>query len=169
MTADAANGAMVLDVPIKGTLGVDAHTCVWGRLLVMTKCCQPFAGLVGILLLVGCGQNVGTVEVSGTVLADGTPAGGLTVQFSPASGERPSTGFTDASGRFALRYNKDIAGVLPGKHQVTFSWSAQTEGQEPTPAQQAVLAKHGAQGGKPYAVDITGPTPDLLIAVDTAK
>ena len=63
--------------------------------------------------LTGCGPSVGTVRVTGTVLADGEPVPGLTVQFSPPEGSRPSVGFTDESGRFVLRYNKDIVGVLP--------------------------------------------------------
>lgn len=120
-------------------------------------------------LLAGCGPNVGAVTVNGTVLGDGQPASGLTVQFSPVTGDRPSTGFTDADGRFALRYSKDVVGVLPGKHNVTFSWYPEAEGQKPTPAQRAVLAKHSDEKGNPYAVEITGPTKDLVIAVETSK
>lgn len=120
-------------------------------------------------LLAGCGPNVGAVTVSGNVLGDGQPASGLTVQFSPVTGDRPSTGFTDADGRFALRYSKDVVGVLPGKHHVTFSWYPDAEGQKPTPAQRAVLARYGDDKGKPYVVEITGPTKDLVIAVEASK
>jgi hypothetical protein len=133
---------------------------------------RQFWGLLALpilCLLGGCGPNVGAVTVNGTVLGDGAPASGLTVQFSPVTGERPSTGFTDADGRFELRYSKDVVGVLPGRHHVTFSWYPEAEGQKPTPAQRAVLAQPGDDKGEPYAVEITGPTKDLVIAVETGK
>ncbi len=117
------------------------------------------------LAAAGCGPGVGTVPVRGTVLVDGEPVSGVTVQFSPVTGERPSTGFTDGSGQFVLRYNKDIAGVLPGRQNVTFSWYAEEPDQKPTPGQAALIATHGDQRGKPYEVEISGPTESLVIEV----
>jgi hypothetical protein len=119
------------------------------------------------VLVVGCGQSIKTVPVEGMVVVDGDPVPGLTVQFEPVSGERPSTGFTDQDGRFQLRYNKDILGVLPGEQQVTFSWSQDEPGQEPTVLQAIVLAKHGEDSETPYELDIVGGTRNLVIEINT--
>ena len=131
--------------------------------------CAALLVFFGLATAVGCGPNVGTVPVRGTVLVDGEPVPGVTVQFSPVGGERPSTGFTDGSGRFILRYNKDIAGVLPGRQNVTFSWYADEPDQKPTLGQAALISAHGDQRGKPYEVEITGPTEDLVIEIDGKK
>ena len=118
------------------------------------------------VLAVGCGQSIRTVPVEGMVVVDGDPVPGLTVQFAPASGERPSTGFTDQDGRFKLRYNKDILGVLPGEQQVTFSWSQDEPSQKPTALQTIVLAKHGEDSGTPYELDVVGQTRNLVIEIN---
>ena len=126
-------------------------------------------GILGLMIMSGCGPSAGTVPVRGTVLVDGEPVAGVTVQFSPVTGERPSTGFTDALGQFVLRYNKDIAGVLPGRQNVTFSWYADEPNQKSTPGQAALLAAHGNERGKPYEVEITGPTENLVIEITNAE
>jgi hypothetical protein len=135
----------------------------------MPSCLLSLLALSILCLVAGCGPNVGAVTVNGTVLGDGEPAAGLTVQFSPVTGERSSTGFTDADGRFELRYSKDVVGALPGKHNVAFSWYPEAEGQKPTSAQRAVLEAYGDDKGKSYAVEITGPTKNVVIAVETGK
>jgi hypothetical protein len=127
--------------------------------------CLALVVLLPLATAAGCGPSVGTVPVRGTVLVDGEPVSGVTVQFSPVTGERPSTGFTDDSGQFVLRYNKDIAGVLPGRQNVTFSWYAEEPDQKPTPGQAALIATHGDQRGKPYEVEISGPAESLVIEV----
>lgn len=127
------------------------------------------AAVVSLALLpltTGCGPSVGVVQVSGTLLADGEPVPGLTVQFSPADGSRPSVGFTDETGRFVLRYNKDTYGVLPGPQQVTFSWSQDQPGQKPTPIQALVLARHDHARGTPLDLVIDGVEKDLVIAIN---
>lgn len=118
------------------------------------------------LMVTGCGPSAGTVRVSGTVLANGEPVPGLTVQFSPSEDKRPSVGFTDESGQFVLRYNKDILGVLPGKQQVTFSWYPEKPGQKPTTGQALVLARHDQEKGTPLELQIDGPESNLVIAID---
>jgi hypothetical protein len=122
------------------------------------------ACLLALLLGGGCsGSNSKTVPVSGVVLVDGKPVAGVTLLFNPVAGGRGSTGFTDAAGQFELRYNKDIRGALPGQHQVTFSWSQDEPGQEPTELQAVVLALHSEDSGNPYEVEVVGPVRGLAL------
>jgi hypothetical protein len=69
------------------------------------------------ILLTGCGSehNVGTV--SGKVTLDNQPLVGATVQFQPSGGS-PSSGITDSSGNYTLRYTRDTEGAEIGEHTV---------------------------------------------------
>lgn len=76
--------------------------------------------LASVLLLVGCGGGSDLPElgeVTGVVTLDGQPVSGAQVQFIPQSG-RPSSGETDASGKYELHYTADVAGAVLGSHTV---------------------------------------------------
>jgi hypothetical protein len=67
-------------------------------------------------------------DVSGVVTLDGKPLAGAMVTFVPqiedgdaASHVAPSTGMTDASGRYSLMYVKDVEGAAVGTHIVMIS------------------------------------------------
>ena len=68
----------------------------------------------------GCGGDANLPElgeVTGVVTLDDKPAEGLTVTFEPQD-TRPSSGETDAEGRYVLYYNPDNRGAALGEHTV---------------------------------------------------
>lgn len=78
-----------------------------------------FTPLFLFFLLEGCGRSgeVEIADVSGTVIYDGEAARGLIVIFQPEK-YPASMAFTDANGRFKLRYNANSSGAPVGKHAV---------------------------------------------------
>jgi len=70
----------------------------------------------------GCGRSAGAT-VSGTVTIDGRPAPpGIRVDFQPhVPGSSSSTGYTDAEGRYVIRFNVNMLGVMPGESVVRLS------------------------------------------------
>lgn len=84
---------------------------------------QPSGGLsatCGLLMLIcaGCGRSERTLyPVEGTVTYDGKAVEGASVLFIPENGA-PSTGKTDASGKYAL-ITRGKAGAPEGKYDVT--------------------------------------------------
>ncbi|PQO44070.1 hypothetical protein [Blastopirellula marina] len=91
-----------------------------------------FAGLLSAT--VGCGGEKSDMgEVTGVITLDGQPAPDLQVTFSPQAG-RPSTGVTDAAGKYELFYIRDERGALPGAHTVSVTTVAQSS-PDPGPAQ----------------------------------
>lgn len=77
--------------------------------------------VVGSLALqTGCGGTSDMPDlgkVTGVVTLDGQPLSGAQVQFAPPTG-RPSTGETDASGSYNLRFTADEPGAIVGSHTV---------------------------------------------------
>lgn len=73
----------------------------------------------GTLSCVGCGSSKqpDLGQVQGTVTMDGSPLANAQVIFSPDGG-RPSTGVTDAAGKYTLTYIRDIKGAKLGAHSV---------------------------------------------------
>ncbi len=75
------------------------------------------------LLATGCGgdkpdyANLNLVDVSGTVTLDGEPLAGAGVFFE-ADDQTFSYAKTDSSGHYAMRFNSEITGVLPGPKTV---------------------------------------------------
>jgi hypothetical protein len=83
-------------------------------------------GVVGALLMAGCGGPAAdpnrpqTVAVSGTVTYKGSPVEGATVTFLSDSREgKGAVGKTDASGRFTLMTFAPGDGAVPGTYKVT--------------------------------------------------
>lgn len=118
--------------------------------------------LVGVI--VGCGPSP-TVPASGRLTYKGEPVGGVSVQFVPLMGGRPSTGFTDSDGRFELWYTRDLSGVVPGRHAVTLDWYPTSDAEKPTEAIAAAIKLHGS-GGKPLEVEVDASTPQINLAIE---
>ncbi|NCA10653.1 hypothetical protein EBR56_02405 [bacterium] len=74
----------------------------------------------GLLALIGCGRRDIGATASGRVTIDGQPApAGLRLDFQPqGSGGSPSTGVTDAAGRYELWFTAAHKGVMPGECRV---------------------------------------------------
>jgi hypothetical protein len=76
--------------------------------------------VVALVLICGCGGGrSGVSEVTGTITLDGQPLDGAQVTW-PVGGEhdRPSSGVTDASGKYRLMYTGTEAGAAVGNHKV---------------------------------------------------
>jgi hypothetical protein len=67
-------------------------------------------------------------QVRGTVTLDGTALANATVLFTPAGKGRTSQGFTDASGRYELRYLRNIPGANVDRHTVRITTSSEENG-----------------------------------------
>lgn len=80
-------------------------------------------GALSLITLAGCSNNPvdypDTAPVTGTVTLDGQPVEGATVAFVPSEGGgRPSSGKTDANGKYELYYTGTIRGATLGSHLV---------------------------------------------------
>lgn len=78
-----------------------------------------------VMSLAGCGGGGGDRpslgRVSGLVTLDNSPVEGAEVQFLPVDGGRPSTGITDAQGRYTLQYTENSSGAVIGQHSVSIT------------------------------------------------
>jgi len=87
-------------------------------------------------LLIGCGGGakpdvIPSLEpVGGKVTLDGNPVDGISVTFFPGEGNKgnPSTGSTDASGKYTLQHRSGKEGVPAGDYVVLFSKLTQPDG-----------------------------------------
>jgi len=83
-----------------------------------------------LALAAGCSATdrppLGTV--SGTVTLDGSPLAAALVIFTPEGPGRTSLGTTDADGRYALTYLRDIAGANLGRHRVRITTATEDDG-----------------------------------------
>ena len=83
---------------------------------------------LGAVLAAGCGGPP-MAPVSGEVTSNGKPVANAAVTFSPVAVTegalnapgKPSTGYTDADGKFVLSAYKPYDGALIGQHRVTVS------------------------------------------------
>jgi hypothetical protein len=73
---------------------------------------------LALVVLVGCSSGVELGGVEGRVTRKGRPQPKLWVEFRPAAGGRPAEGYTDANGRYELRYTGERNGALVGKNRV---------------------------------------------------
>jgi hypothetical protein len=77
-----------------------------------------------LLALCGCGTSGPEVApVHGLVTLDGRPLENADVVFQPEEANRPSSGRTDASGRYDLMYARGIEGARVGEHKVLITVS----------------------------------------------
>ena len=77
---------------------------------------------VSVLLTVGCGPDLGTVN--GHVTLDGKPIKGVEITFEPV-GQSGGTamGYTNAEGNYALQFPGRQAGAPPGEYMVRLAGS----------------------------------------------
>jgi hypothetical protein len=81
---------------------------------------RPLQSIFLCLLVAGCGSGNDLAEVSGKVTLKGKPLEGATVEFQPAAkGGSPSSGVTDAEGRYELMHTFETPGAMPGEHVVS--------------------------------------------------
>lgn len=88
-----------------------------------------FPQITAVFLLVGCGGGGGPeaklVPVGGTLLVDGAPLDGVTVNFIPdvsIKDSRGGSGTTDATGAFTVTdTNQNRPGLPAGKYTLTYS------------------------------------------------
>lgn len=83
------------------------------------------AGICCLLsIFVGCSDSADDQPdlglVTGTITLDGQPVDAAIVTFRPQKG-RPSSGTTDAAGKYELFYIRDTTGAAIGTHQVSIS------------------------------------------------
>lgn len=120
-------------------------------------CGKRFAGLLGCLLVLttlsGCGGSDApdlAENVTGRVTLNGQAVQDAIVTFEPQGG-RPSSGVTDAEGRFVLYYSESHQGALPGEHLVRISKMSGEAGDELIPAQ------HNINSTRTVTVSKEGP------------
>lgn len=96
--------------------------CCAGIAVVMSKR-QMFVPMLLVSILLGCSGTPSdqpvTGEVEGIVTLDGNPLANARVIFVPQEGGQASDAVTDDSGRYVLRYKRDIMGAKIGQHTVT--------------------------------------------------
>lgn len=82
-----------------------------------------FALVCTAAAMVGCWGRTPGATASGTVTIDGkTAPAGIRVDFQPVGpGGSMSSGFTDDRGRYELRFNANLKGVMPGESVVRLS------------------------------------------------
>ncbi len=111
-----------------------------------------------LLLLPGCGETQ-RVPVSGRVLIDGKPLRSGTVRFLPDAGPA-SAAMLDEQGRFTLLCYAGGEGAVVGSHRIEVAAGevvGESDAKWHAPPKYADFRTSG------LAVDITGPTDDLVL------
>ncbi len=120
----------------------------------------------------GCDNGPRVVPVKGVVMRGGQPfKASLIVTFYPESGGRPSTGVTDAEGRFELKFDKDTKGAAVGTHKVVVAFRPRNPTEEGGnaafhPDQDAILEKFGKKESTALSVEISHAESDLQLKLD---
>ncbi len=71
----------------------------------------------------GCGAKLPPLgTVSGVVTQGGKPVEGVSIEFVPDGGGRPSMAVTDAEGKYKTMYLPDAPGALVGKHTIRYEF-----------------------------------------------
>jgi predicted small lipoprotein YifL len=88
--------------------------------------CRSTWTILLLATLAGCGTGgPEIVPVSGRVTLDGRPLENADVVFQPDEANRPSSGRTDADGRYQLMYKRGIEGARVGEHKVLITVSSE--------------------------------------------
>jgi hypothetical protein len=85
-------------------------------------------------IIIGCSapSEISLGRVSGTVLLDGKPVSGATVEFTPDEGST-SYGITNSEGDYTLQFLRDRPGAVTGHHSVritTYDWRTTEDGKK---------------------------------------
>ena len=81
-------------------------------------CFFPILFLFCIVVMSGCGNELGLVDVSGKVTLDGEIVEVVDLSFVPEDGKRSSGGVIDEHGNYRLVFNPRNVGALPGSHTI---------------------------------------------------
>ena len=132
---------------------------------------HPVGAIVVVCLLAaGCGGRGDIGRVSGTVTLDGAPLAEALVTFQPTAGGPPSRAWTDASGRYELRYSRTRDGAKEGDHEVTITTldKGNPDADPPRPPRpeqvpdcynrRTTLTAHVVRGGSRIDFQLTGST-----------
>jgi hypothetical protein len=99
------------------------------RIAAASRLCGGWL-LIALAAAPGCGRPkqppLGAVE--GTVTLDGRPLAAAAVFFTPDGPGRTSIGVTDADGRYAVTYLRDIQGADLGRHRVRITTATEDNG-----------------------------------------
>ena len=87
--------------------------------------------------------SLGLVQISGTVTLDGNPLPNAAVYFHNRAERIYSYGVTDANGRYSLRFDSKIMGVMPGPKEVEI-----TTAKNPTAPLSDSSSNAGGEGGE---------------------
>jgi hypothetical protein len=118
--------------------------------------------MAAVIPLLGCGQRVKSVPVSGRVTIAGKPLADVAVNFSPMTGGQADAyaayGKTDQEGRFILRLaDNDQSGATAGMNRVTFHESTgAAESDGPAPMTPLKLPPKARDGTMAYEVPAAG-------------
>lgn len=115
----------------------------------LTKRISQFLTLVasvGLLSFAGCDNNGGLSTVTGLITLDGNPYPNAQIRFVPTEG-RPSTGLTDAEGKYKLHYLREQFGAHPGSYKVdittAYTSTSDTDGGKKPP--EKIPAKYNSK------------------------
>ncbi|WP_165440531.1 peptidase associated/transthyretin-like domain-containing protein [Rubripirellula amarantea] len=88
---------------------------------------MPMFVMTLAVLTIGCGspkRNGDYVKITGTVHVDGAPAEGVVVRlYSDSQGTSLSNGVSGPDGRLTISTHELGDGALPGRYEVTCTWS----------------------------------------------
>ncbi|PQO25092.1 hypothetical protein C5Y96_26690 [Blastopirellula marina] len=119
--------------------------------------------VVLLAAMTGCGADNGKFSyqpVSGTVTMDGEPLANATVAFVPQSSGlesgRPSTGMTDASGKFHLQSLGGENGAVVGDHVVSISTMVVDMNTQEVTAKETVPLKYNERSELTFTVPSSG-------------
>jgi hypothetical protein len=113
--------------------------------------------------------------VSGTLTHNGAPLPDMAVTFAPVDGSRPSSGLSDAGGRFTLRFKAEEMGAVGGEHTVSVAYvpsdpdeqMAMDEGTlELSGDLKTVIDKYGNPQDSPCKITIDSSQENLQVKLD---
>jgi hypothetical protein len=110
--------------------------------------------------LVGCGKSGPQIApVHGRVTLDGRPLENADVEFKPNNSPRPSTGRTNADGRYELAYKRGQLGAVVGPNTVRITVSSELVKNPPKIAArfnaQSELQREVKSGDNEFDFDVT--------------
>lgn len=111
-----------------------------------------FLGVIGLLLVSGCGPESTIVPVSGEVIYQGKPIPEAKVMFLSPDSPRTASSLTDAQGRFNLTTFTKGDGAVIGEHKVAISSFSGEAVAKLSNAQQAAIGRGEKIAGLPTSL-----------------
>lgn len=137
-------------------------------------------GLAVLFLAAGCGGGLDdaptTYPVTGTVTDGGKPLADVKVDLVPIEDGIPSSGYTDAEGKFTISRHTGEAGAIPGNYKVVLSEkNAQMDASAysnpgagpPKPADSKIPEKWRDKVTSPQIVEVKEE--DNVVTIDVSK